>query len=128
MKLLTTFYILIFTSFCFSQNTGIITGKLMDQEFDNNPLVFANVSIKGSSIKSTTDQTGLFVIENLEDGDYTLVCSFIGYETKELKVKVVSGASEYIKASLGASTISLLELASITNVGEKNNKTASRIN
>ena len=128
MKLPITFFILIFTSFCFSQNTGIITGKLMDQEFDNNPLVFANVSIKGTSIKSTTDQTGLFVIENLEDGDYTLVCSFVGYETKELKVKVVLGVSEYIKTSLGVSTVSLLELASITNVGEKNNKTASRLN
>ncbi|GAA3601068.1 hypothetical protein GCM10022396_18130 [Flavivirga amylovorans] len=101
----------------------------MDKEFDNNPLVFANVSIKGTSIKSTTDETGLFVIENIEDGDYTLVCSFVGYETKELKVKVVSGASEYIKTSLGASTVSLLELASIANVSEKTNKTtASRLN
>ncbi|MDO5988238.1 carboxypeptidase-like regulatory domain-containing protein [Flavivirga amylovorans] len=129
MKHLITFFILIFTSFCFSQNTGLIAGKLMDKEFDNNPLVFANVSIKGTSIKSTTDETGLFVIENIEDGDYTLVCSFVGYETKELKVKVVSGASEYIKTSLGASTVSLLELASIANVSEKTNKTtASRLN
>ncbi|GAA3645438.1 hypothetical protein GCM10022397_32970 [Flavivirga jejuensis] len=91
----------------------------MDKEFDNNPLVFANVSIKGTSIKSTTDQTGLFVIENLEDGDYTLVCSFTGYDTKELKVKVISGESEYIKTSLSASTISLIELASIASVSEK---------
>ena len=83
--------------------------------------------LKGASIKSTTDQTGLFVIENLEDGDYTLVCSFVGYETKELKVKVVSGASEFIKTSLGASTVSLLELASMANVSEENNKTASRL-
>ncbi|TGV01919.1 carboxypeptidase-like regulatory domain-containing protein [Flavivirga rizhaonensis] len=128
MKQLITFFILIFTSFCFSQNTGLIAGKLTDKEFDNNPLVFADVSIKGTSIKSTTDETGLFVIENLKDGDYTLVCSFTGYETKELKVKVISGESDYIKTSLGASTISLLELASITNVSEKNNKTASRLN
>ena len=128
MRHLITFFILIFTSFCFSQHTGLIVGKLLDKEFDNNPLVFANISIKGTSIKSTTDQTGLFVIENLEDGDYTLVCSFVGYETKELKVKVVSGESEYIKTSLSASTISFLELASIANISEKNNKTASRLN
>ncbi|MDO5972534.1 carboxypeptidase-like regulatory domain-containing protein [Flavivirga aquimarina] len=126
MRHLTTLFILFFTSFCFSQNTGLITGKLMDKEFDNNPLVFANVSIKGTSIESTTDQTGSFVIENLEDGDYTLVCRFVGYETKELKVKVVSGESEYIKTSLGASTVSFLELASIENVSEKNSKTVSR--
>ena len=129
MKQLISFFILLLTSFCFSQNIGLIAGKLMDKGFDNNPLVFADVSIKGTSIKSTTDQTGLFAIENLEDGDYTLVCSFVGYETKELKVKVVSGVSEYIKTSLSTSTISLLELASIGTVSEKNNKTlSSRLN
>ncbi|AUP79021.1 carboxypeptidase-like regulatory domain-containing protein [Flavivirga eckloniae] len=128
MKQLSIFLILLFTSFCFSQNTGIITGKLMDKEFDNNPLVFADVAIKGTSIKATTNQTGLFVIENLEDGDYTLVCSFIGYETKELKVKVVSGNCDHIKTSLGASTLPLLELASISNTtSEKDNKT-TRLN
>ncbi len=126
MKHLTTLFILLFTTFCFAQHTGLITGKLLDKEFDNNPLVFADVTIKGTSIKSTTDQTGLFFIENLEDGNYTLVCRFTGYETKELKVKVVSGVSEFIKTSLGASTISLADLASITNISEKSNKTASR--
>ncbi len=123
MKHLITLFILLFTSFCFSQHAGLITGKLLDKEFNNNPLVFADVTIKGTSIKSSTDQTGLFFIENLEDGDYTLVCSFVGYETKELKVKVVSGTSKFIKTSLSASTVSLLDLTSVANISEKTNKT-----
>ncbi|NMH89174.1 carboxypeptidase-like regulatory domain-containing protein [Flavivirga algicola] len=126
MKHLITLFILLFTSFCFAQHTGVITGKLLDREFNNSPLVFADVTIKGTSIKSTTDQTGLFFIENIEDGDYTLICSFVGYETKELKVKVISGASKFIKTSLGASTVSLTDLASIANLSEKSSKTASR--
>ncbi len=128
MKRFATLFILLFTSFGFAQHSGLIVGKVLDKESDNTPLLFANISIKGSSIKSTTDQTGLFIIENLKDGDYTLVCSFIGYESKELKVKVVSGKTDDIKVTLGASTISLDELASISSLTEKEDKTASGLN
>ena len=100
----------------------------MDNEIQNSPLVFADVAIKGTSIKSHTDITGLFVIEHIEDGDYTLVCSFIGYETQEINVSVNSGQPTEVKLALAASTISLLELASITSVSQKDDKTASVLN
>lgn len=115
MKHFIIFLMLLFTAFGFAQNTGLIVGKVLDKEFNNNPLVLANVSVKGTLLESTTNQTGLFVIENIKDGDYTLVCSFVGYETKEIKVNVVSGKTENIKVSLGASTISLEDLALISN-------------
>ena len=123
-----TLFILAFTSLCFSQNTGMLVGKIMDNEIQNSPLVFADVAIKGTSIKSHTDITGLFVIEHIEDGDYTLVCSFIGYETQEINVSVNSGQPTEVKLALAASTISLLELASITSVSQKDDKTASVLN
>ncbi|MGC1205147.1 MAG: carboxypeptidase-like regulatory domain-containing protein [Flavobacteriaceae bacterium] len=128
MKYAFTLFILAFTSLGFSQNTGMVVGKIMDHELQNRPLVFADVAIKGTSIKSNTDATGLFVIENLKDGDYTLVYSFVGYETQELNVKVVSGQPTEVKLGLSATTVSLLELASITSVAQKDDKTASVLN
>ncbi|WP_445738217.1 carboxypeptidase-like regulatory domain-containing protein [Mariniflexile sp.] len=128
MKYAFTLFILAFTSLGFSQNTGMVVGKIMDNELQNRPLVFADVAIKGTSIKSNTDATGLFVIENLKDGDYTLVYSFVGYETQELNVKVVSGQPTEVKLGLSATTVSLLELASITSVAQKDDKTASVLN
>ena len=115
MKYLITLLLLAFTSLGFSQNSGIIVGKVLDKELNNEPLMFASISIKGSSIKSTSDVTGLFYIENLQDGQYTLVCSFPGYETKEIEVEVNGAQTSDIKLALAAKTIALNELASLKN-------------
>jgi hypothetical protein len=128
MKHLVTLFILAFTSLCFSQNTGMVIGKIMDNELENSPLVFADVTIKGTSIKCNSDLTGLFVIENIEEGDYTLVCSFVGYESQEINVSINSGKPTQVKLALAATTVSLLELASITSVSQKSDKTASVLN
>ena len=128
MKQLIYTAIFLFTAFSFSQNTGLIVGKILDSELNNSPLVLANVAIKGSKTQVNTDLTGLFVIENLEAGDYTLVCSFAGYETKELKVHVDATKPAELTLSLAASTISLSELALITSVAQKDDKSAPVLN
>lgn len=128
MKQLIYTAIFLFTAFSFSQNTGLIVGKILDSELNNSPLVLANVAIKGSKTQVNTDLTGLFVIENLEAGDYTLVCSFAGYETKELKVHVDAEKPVELTLSLAASTISLSELALITSVAQKDDKSAPVLN
>ena len=121
------FYILFFLimPFAFSQNTGLIVGKVMDGELNNSPLVLANVAVKGTNIELNTDLTGLFVIENLEDGDYTLVCSFVGYESKEIKVSVNTNDTTELKLSLKASTVSMDDLALLLASADSNNKTTS---
>lgn len=115
MKYFITLLLIGFTSLGFAQNSGLIVGKVLDKELNNEPLMFASISIKGSSIKSTSDVTGLFYIENLQDGPYTLVCSFPGYETKEIKVQVNGAQTSDVKLALAAKTISLNELASLKN-------------
>src|SRR5688572_26747953 len=46
---------------------------------DNSPVVDASVSVKGTSIGTTTDQSGTFSIEAREG--QTLVLSSVGFET-----------------------------------------------
>ncbi len=110
---------MLFATVGYAQNTGLIVGKVMDNEMDNTPLVFANMSVKGTSIEVQTDLTGLFVIENLEAGDYTLVCSFPGYETQEIKVHVYALNPVEVNLSLSATSVSLLELASLVSTSKK---------
>lgn len=119
MKAIITLTLLLFTSLGFAQHTGMIVGTILDKEFAENPLVLADVQVKGTAIKANTDQTGLFIIEHLEDGDYTLVCSFAGYETKEIKVKVSANTPSNLKLSMEASRISLADLASLTSTAQK---------
>jgi len=107
------FYILIFFigAFCHSQDIGMVVGKIMDAELKDSPLVMASVSLKGISGKQYTDVNGMFVFENLKSGNYTLVCSFVGYETKEIKIDVDALTPVELQLSLKASKISVNDIA-----------------
>lgn len=113
MKSLFTIVLLAFSTLGFTQNTGIVVGKVMDNDVSNEPLIYANISIKGTAVEASTDMTGLFHIENLKDGDYTLVCSFTGYETKELNIHVSAMEPTEVAISLKPSTVSLNDLAAL---------------
>lgn len=109
MKQKITFTILLLIS-CFlgyAQN-GTISGKVQDKEVNNDPLPFANISIKGTTKGTTSDFDGLYQITNIEPGTYTLVFSFVGYETKEIpNVVVNAGKTTTIDVILGANAASL---------------------
>ena len=85
----------------FAQNKGTITGILTDKDANNKPLPFANAVIKGTSSGTTTDEKGKYTIK-VEPGTYTLVLSFIGYETIEVKVTVKTGETIVIDKALGS--------------------------
>ncbi len=111
MKHLIIIATILFSTLSFSQNTGLIVGKVLDNEVENAPLVLANISIKNTEVKTNTDQTGMFVIENLEAGDYTLVCSFVGYESQEIDVHVDGLNPVELKLTLEASKVSMDDIA-----------------
>lgn len=101
---------LLISSFVKAQDPtkGSIVGKLTDKEMNGEPLPFANVLINGTSSGTTSDFDGLFALENLEPGTYTLSFSFVGYETLEIpSIEVVGGKVTEINAELGASAASL---------------------
>ncbi len=104
--------------------TGIIAGKLTDKEMQGNPLPFANVIIKGTGTGVTTDLDGLFQIENLQPGSYTIAISFMGYEQLEIpNVQVVPGKVTQINTELGSSAASLDEVV-INTVSRKDSEVA----
>ncbi len=91
---LTLFILLVSTVFAFAQNKGTLSGKVLDFEMNNEPLPFANVYIKGTEIGSTTDFEGLYTF-NVLPGTYTLVFSFIGYETVEVNNIIVTAGETF---------------------------------
>lgn len=94
----------------FAQNTGSISGNLLDFESNNDPLMFAKVLIKETGAEVLSDEKGFFKFENLKDGEYTLVSSFVGYETKESKINVELNKTTTLKITLEPSTLSLVDL------------------
>ena len=65
-------------------NVNTLTGKVIDQS--NQPLIGVNVLVKGSNEGTATNLAGEFVLHNVED-DATLLISYIGYQSQEVKVE-----------------------------------------
>ena len=100
--------LLLITCFLGYAQSGTIAGKVQDKEVNNDPLPFANISIKGTTKGTTSDFDGLYQIPNVEPGTYTLVFSFVGYETKEIPNVVVNpGKITTVDVILGANAASL---------------------
>lgn len=116
--------LLLFSAIGFAQNKGTITGIVLDKEVDNTPLPFANVFIKGTTIGTTTEFEGNYSFQ-VSPGTYTLVFSFIGYQTIEVpNVIVSSGKTTTVNKTLSASEgVSLSEIQ-ITASNNKESETA----
>ena len=118
-KLLLNFIFILFTSFIYSQS-GKVTGLIMDGEYDE-PMAFANVIVKGSTIGTTTDFDGKYSLD-LEPGEYTLTFSFVGYQTIEVsEILIKSDEVEQVDVTLSTNT---LDEIIITTTVRKNTESA----
>ena len=73
--------LLLLTTAILSAQTGTIEGSLTDKTFNNEPLAFASVFLKGTEKGAQSDFDGNYVIENVPVGIYSLEISYVGYET-----------------------------------------------
>ena len=119
------FSLLVLTTAVLSaQKKGSIVGTLTDKAMNNEPLPFANVVLKGTTKGTTSDFYGLYEIPNLEPGTYTVVYSFLGYETVEIPdVNVEAGKVTSIDVPMVATGVAL-EGVTVTTVARKDSETA----
>jgi len=104
---------------------GIISGTLNDGEF-NDVLPFANVYVKGTSNGTTSDFDGKYHLE-IEPGTYTMVFSYLGYETKEITgVEVIEDGEQTVDVTLNPASNELDEVVVTTTVSK--NTEASVLN
>jgi hypothetical protein len=96
----------LFTTMLFSQHQGSIKGTVTDQAMNNEPLLFANIQLKGSEFSYQTNFHGNFEISDIEAGEYTLVISYAGYDTAELVIIVAENKVSKIETDLEPMQIS----------------------
>ncbi len=85
---------------------------------NNEPLLFANVQLKNTSQSIQTNFHGNFEIHDLKAGDYTLVISYLGYETLEIPIRIEENKTTQVLSELESKKISLEELASLQRTSE----------
>lgn len=88
---------------------------------------FANVIIKGTTIGTTTDETGHFQLINLPEGVYTLRVQVMGYKPGEETVNIKKGETREIKFNLQEDVLGLEEIVVTGDRNEKNRRESSVI-
>ncbi|RMH62775.1 MAG: TonB-dependent receptor [Calditrichaeota bacterium] len=81
-------------------NTGKIFGRVTDKN-SGEPLVGVNVIVVGQPLGASTDLNGEYYILNLPPAQYDLECSYIGYNTVNIKgIQVLSDQTTIVDIEL----------------------------
>ncbi len=101
---------LIFLSFSLqSQDGATIRGNVFDNE-SGDPISFGNVFIEELARGANTDLDGFFNFSELEAGTYTLVFTYLGYDSTVVEVNLRRNDIEYLRVFMSPSGVTLGEV------------------
>ena len=101
MKKVLFITLLVVSQIFVAQDKGTIKGLLTDKEANNEPLPFANIIVKGTSIGTTTDFDGNYVLK-VPVGNHIITFSFLGYKTVEKPVIVKANETIIVNQLMSA--------------------------
>jgi len=105
LRIFLSFFILLLATLSSAQN-GSVRGFVYEEE-SGEAVIFTNVYLKGTSIGASTDVNGYFSITKIPEGNYTLMVTYLGYDTLSKPVSVVSGKIVSEKLFLKKSSIQI---------------------
>ena len=89
--------------------TGTVRGFLYEKE-TGEPVIYTNVLLKGTSYGANTDINGYYSIGKVPPGDYTIVVTYMGYESLNSPVTVKANEIVTKKLHLVKSAVNLKEV------------------
>ena len=98
----------IFTTIAYSQ-TGNIRGFVYDKN-SGEPIMFCNVILQGTTIGASTDVNGMYNISKVLVGDYTLMVTYIGYDTSTVNITLKKGKVVTQNLEISESSVKLNEV------------------
>lgn len=96
---------LLCASFAYAQ-TGEIQGKVTDAETgETMPFVNVSIDVGGNLVGTTTDFDGIYSINSVRPGAYTISFSYVGYQTKQIEgVQVNADKTTFLNAQMGSAS------------------------
>ena len=121
LKIGLIFFFVLFTLFTgYSQETGTIKGKIIEQ-ITKQPMAGATIVIANIQGGAITDSAGLFTIKNVPEGNYSLTITNVGFQQKVLNdIPVVRAKTYWIEVELLDDAGKLGEVTVRTFKGEHN--------
>jgi hypothetical protein len=108
MKKILFLFSVLLTTIAFAQK-GNIRGFVYDKE-SGEPIIFCNVFLKGTIIGAATDINGMYNISKVNSGNYTVVVTYIGYDTTEVNISLKGGQILSQNLEIGETSVSLGEV------------------
>ncbi|MBU0472682.1 MAG: TonB-dependent receptor [Bacteroidetes bacterium] len=127
MKKISIFALIILSVFynsILSQTDANIVGHIIS---NGEHIAFANVIIKGTTIGTSTDETGHFRLVNLPVGELTIKVQYVGYKSQERKVNLDKNSTIEINFEIEKDVLSLNEIVVSGNRNEGNKKEQNTI-
>lgn len=97
-------FALLLGSFIAAQN-GIIRGNVYDQA-SGEPIIFGNLRLANTNFGEITDVNGFFSL-SVPAGDYTLIATYIGYDSVAIEVSIKENQIVYQRITLTPSAVEL---------------------
>jgi iron complex outermembrane receptor protein len=89
--------------------TGRVGGQVVEAN-SGEGLRGVNVGLEGTSLGTVTARDGTFEIEDVPAGEYEIVASYVGYETRRKSVSVSAGATATVNFSFRPADVELQEV------------------
>lgn len=86
---------------------------------------FATISVKGTTIGTTTDATGHYYLKNLPEGEITVVAESVGYKAAEQTIAVRSGKSVEVNFEMSEETLAMDAVVVSATRNETNKKSTA---
>ena len=116
-----TICILLF-SIAAQAQTGEIKGTVFDKE-KGEPIIFNSVVLLGTGRGAVTDVNGIYSITKIPVGEYTIVCTAIGFDTARIQVKVEANKKINQNIFLAPISLELKEVQITQNRTQKTTRT-----
>ena len=100
-----------------------IIGHVLDKKTQEH-LDYVTIGIKGTTIGTITDATGHYRLKNVPVGTFTIVASFIGYESQELVINTEKGKTIEVNFELEQKSLLLEQVVISSSRDEINRKEA----
>lgn len=99
VSVLTIVFLLFGSHSVYAQGSGSISGTVVDK-ISGESLPGANVFVQETSLGTSTNIEGEYILHQIPAGDYQLITKYIGYKEQTISVTVVAGKTLELKVEL----------------------------
>jgi iron complex outermembrane receptor protein len=103
-----TFFLTFTSLFSFAQQFSIISGTVTTS--DGKPAAYISVGLKGKGLGNVTNEKGIFEIQRVKPGSYTLRVSAVGIQNIEKPVVITAGENKTVDFVINQNSNQLSEV------------------